>query len=378
MRIKAGYSFVNGDYVFSTVAKEVKNFKQEAPNVEVIDLGVGDVKLPPPESVCRAIIQSSEQFITPQGFCGYPPEEGIEDLRKAISEYYKKHGAEVFCDEIFITTGAKPALGELFEICNFRRASIIIPTYPIYEELCALHGVAVDFCLANEKNSYPLPQKKADVAFYCSPNNPMGYALSKKQLVKICADSLQNNYLAVIDGAYADFSEDYIPPYKFKNCANVIEVRSYSKNLCFTGLRLGYMVIKRDNPIYSAYKKYLSIRSNGVNVIMQRSAICAYSIECVKEQKKRVEYYRQNASILAKPFLDARLKVMGGKNAPYLIIEVKENGHDFFKKALYGCAVVVTPGEAFRANNCIRISCLCSEENATEGAKRLDEFLKNY
>ena len=86
MRIKAGYSFVNGDYVFSTVAKEVKNFKQEAPNVEVIDLGVGDVKLPPPESVCRAIIQSSEQFVTPQGFCGYPPEEGIEDLRKAISE----------------------------------------------------------------------------------------------------------------------------------------------------------------------------------------------------------------------------------------------------------------------------------------------------
>ena len=110
---------------------------------------------------------------------------------------------------------------------------------------------------------------------------------------------------------------------------------------------------------------------------MQRSAICAYSIECVKEQKKRVEYYRQNASILAKPFLDAKLKVMGGKNAPYLIIEVKENGHDFFKKALYGCAVVVTPGEAFRANNCIRISCLCSEEDAIEGAKRLDGFLKN-
>jgi aspartate/methionine/tyrosine aminotransferase len=69
--------------------------------------------------------------------------------------------------------------------------------------------------------------------------------------------------------------------------------------------------------------------------------------------------------------------VIGGKNVPYLIIEVNQCGYDFFKSALYGCGVVVTPGEAFRANNCIRISCLCLQEDAHKGAKRLAEFLKN-
>ena len=378
MRIKSGYNFVNGDYVFATVAKEVEIFKKQKPSVEVVDLGVGDVKLPPPKSVCNAIIESSKEFITPQGFCGYPPEVGIEKLRKTISEYYKKLGAEVFADEVFITTGAKPALGELFEVCDFKRASIIIPTYPLYEELCTLHGVSVDFCKSDWQNSHPLPQKGADVAFYCSPNNPTGHILGEKGMREICNDSLQNNYLAVIDGAYADFSEEYIPPYKFANCTNVIEVRSYSKNLCFTGLRLGYMVIKRDNPIHKAYKRYLSLRSNGVNVIMQRTAILSYSSECAFEQSKRVDYYRQNANLLAKPFIDNGYKVIGGKNVPYLIIEVNQCGYDFFKSALYGCGVVVTPGEAFRANNCIRISCLCLQEMAVKGAKRLFEFLKDF
>ena len=60
--------------------------------------------------------------------------------------------------------------------------------------------------------------------------------------------------------------------------------------------------------------------------------------------------------MIAKPFINNGYKVIGGKNVPYLIIEVNQCGYDFFKSALYRCGVVGTPGEAFRANNCIRIS----------------------
>lgn len=374
MKVRSGYNFAKGDYVFTRVSNAVKNFKSKNFNCEVVDLGVGDVKFPPPEIISEEIIKQSKFFIQPEGFCGYPLEEGILELRQEISEYYNRLGAEVFEDEIFITNGAKPAIGELFELCDFKRGAIITPTYPLYEELCSLHGVEIDFYKSDSKNSFPLPQKSVDVAFFCSPNNPMGHTLSVKQTQELCSHSAQNNYLAVIDGAYADFTSSYIPPYAFENSSNVIEVRSYSKNLCFTGLRLGYTVIKRSNPIYSAYKRYVSLRSNGVNVIMQRVALLAYSKECVTQQRRRVDYYRKNAQILKKPFEEKGLTVYGGINAPYLVVNVNKNGEEFFNELLHSAGVVVTPGEAFRAENCVRVSCLCTRENAINGAKQITRF----
>ena len=141
--IKVGYKLINGDYIFTQVAKKVKEYRENNPNEQVIDLGVGDVKFLPPSKICEQIILKSQNFVTQNGFCGYPSEEGLWELRVVISDNYKKSGVNVLPEEVFITTGAKPALGDLFEICNFKKCLIEIPTYPLYEELCALHGVEV-------------------------------------------------------------------------------------------------------------------------------------------------------------------------------------------------------------------------------------------
>ena len=100
MKVRSGYNFANGDYVFTRVSNAVKNFKSKNFNCEVVDLGVGDVKFPPPEIISEEIIKQSKFFIQPEGFCGYPLEEGILELRQEISEYYNRLGAEVFEDEI--------------------------------------------------------------------------------------------------------------------------------------------------------------------------------------------------------------------------------------------------------------------------------------
>lgn len=374
MNIKCGYKSINGDYIFSKVSKTVAQFKKENPKIKVVDLGVGDVKSPPPTKISSEIVKQSKNFSSIKGFCGYPDESGIKELKKAISNYYKQQGACVLEEEIFITTGAKPAIGELFEICNFSKAFILTPTYPLYEELCLLHGVDIQFEKTINKGKIGLPTNKADVIFICSPNNPTGEVISSKRLKKYATYAKNHNSLVVLDGAYADFSKHYVCPYLLKNSQNIIEVRSYSKNLCFTGLRLGYMVIKKDNPIYLPYKRYLSLRSNGVNVIMQRAAVKAYSAISKRQEQKKIEEYRQNAKVLKEVFNDAGFYCKGGVNAPYLLVNVKENGEQFFKNLLNYCAVVVTPGEAFRATNCVRVSCLANKEDIKEGAKRLAEF----
>lgn len=376
MDIKCGYKSINGDYIFQKVANEVAKYKKGGIKIPLLDLSVGDVKFPPPKKVGRAIVKQSIYFNKSAYFCGYPPECGIYELKKRISEYYASLGADVDSDEIFITTGAKPALGELFEICNFSRAQIIIPTYPLYEELCRLHGVKVEFVKSQPKNAFPLPKNGGDVLFACSPNNPTGEVLTEGQTKDLARYCNEKGMLLVIDGAYADFTDRYYCPYLVENCDNVVEVRSYSKNLSFTGIRCGYVVIKKQNPIHSAYKKYLSLRSNGVNVITQRAVISSYCKKSKMQERKRIEYYRTNAEILRSAFVNSSFSVIGGENAPYLLIgNLKQNGEDFFKKLLYSLGIAVTPGEAFFAPNSVRISCLCSSNTAKRASRRLKDFV---
>ncbi len=374
MQIKCGYKSINGDYIFAKVSEEVEKYKQSHPNEIVIDLGVGDVKLPPVNEISAKILAESAKFTTQSGFCGYPNERGILPLRQTIANYYKERGADISSEEIFITTGAKPAIGEIFELCDFKNAAIVTPTYPLYEELCSLFNVKMQFIEYGTGGKIELPKQRVDVVFLCSPNNPTGKNLSEEALEKYLNYAKKNDSLVILDGAYADFAKNYRCPYLLKGSENIVEVRSYSKNLCFTGLRLGYVVIKKENPLREAYERYLSLRSNGVNVIMQRAAMISYSKRAKEQVEQRIEYYRENARILKRVFYKFGLKCSGGTNAPYLLLSVNENGTQFFKRLLEKEGVAVTPGEAFRANNCVRVSCLAKRETVIEGAKRIFKF----
>ena len=279
-------------------------------------------------------------------------------------------------EEVFITEGAKPALGNLFEICNFKKVAILAPTYPLYQELCNLHGVQTQL-INGESGANILPKGNVDAVFLCSPNNPTGRVISLNGLKKYAMYAKKAGAVIVIDGAYADFSKKYPCPYVFGGGKQIIEIRSYSKNLSFTGLRLGYVVIKKENPIYGAYKRYLSLRSNGVNVIMQRSAIISYENKSKMQEAERIEYYRKNATILKNTFKKCGLKCVGGVNAPYILVSVNQSGEEFFKNMLWNYGLVVTPGEAFGAKNSVRVSCLNTREITQKGAKIFKSALQN-
>ena len=112
MVIKSGYNAVNGDYVFAKIASDVKEYEIKN-NKKVTDLGVGDVKLPPPKTVCDAMLMATQEYYC-ENFKGYPPDFGYPFLKNAISNYYKRLDVEVLPDEIFITEGAKNAIGNIF------------------------------------------------------------------------------------------------------------------------------------------------------------------------------------------------------------------------------------------------------------------------
>lgn len=52
---------------------------------------------------------------------------------------------------------------------------------------------------------------RTDVIFFCSPNNPTGYATSREQLKQLVDFAKQNGSIIVYDSAYATYISDDSP-----------------------------------------------------------------------------------------------------------------------------------------------------------------------
>lgn len=380
MIVKSGYRSIIGDYIFAKTEERVREFKKNNPKIKVIDLGVGDVKMPVPKSVARKMRKAAFDLSRRETFSGYPPDRGFLPLRKAICEYYKNMGCEVDPDEVFITGGAKPALADLVSLAEFDCAFLPLPTYPLYAELCAAHKIktAVFFGGENEYVS-TVNKNDCDLCFICSPCNPTGEKLRYKSIIDLCEQESARGGVVVLDAAYAFFDDEYRPFFTSDEAKKtLIEVRTFSKSLSFTGVRCGFTVIKKQNPLYEPFAKLLSLKYNGVNVTAQRAALSAFSFNMSGEFYARREYYRKNAEVLAAPFVRRGFKFSGGIYAPYLYVNVGVSGECFALELLQKSAVCVTPGEGFGGKNAVRLSCLCTAEDADEGALRIGDFLDRY
>lgn len=376
MRIKKGYIGGFGDYIFSEVSKRVEEVRRENPRRKIIDIGVGDVKIPLSSSCSKSMSRAARDLANEATFSGYPPDYGYEPLRKAICARYAELGCEISADEVFITCGAKTALADLASLIE-GKAFVHLPNYPLYEELCSAFGiecigekVAPDGCRAE------VIENDCDVCFICSPCNPTGEKISKTEIKELARVISSKQGAIIIDAAYAFMDDGYEPPFFDADTdKTVVEVNTFSKSASFTGVRCGYIIMKKENPLYSAYVKALSLRYNGVNITAQKAALSVFGAEGKREIARRRAIYRANAEIMAAPFVARGFNFSGGVLAPYLFVDVREDGRAFFEKLLKEKLVCVTPGEGFGEKGSIRLSCLCTLAAASEGAKRIAEFL---
>lgn len=97
-------------YLFRAVADRVAAYRNEHPDVELLQMGVGDVKMPIAPFVARAIMQAAGDMSTSDGFRGYPPTEGYDFARRAIYDSYREMGIDVGLFDCFVGSGAKDEL----------------------------------------------------------------------------------------------------------------------------------------------------------------------------------------------------------------------------------------------------------------------------
>ena len=109
--VNHNYLKLPGSYLFSTIGKKVRAYKEENPDKEVISLGIGDVTQPLVPAIIDALHGAVEEMAHAETFHGYAPDLGYEFLRRAIAKNdYQDRGCNIAADEIFVSDGAKVIL----------------------------------------------------------------------------------------------------------------------------------------------------------------------------------------------------------------------------------------------------------------------------
>src|SRR5699024_1098915 len=118
---------------------------------------------------------------------------------------------------------------------------------------------------------------------------------------------------------------------------------------------------------------------NGVPYIVQRGAEAVFAEEGQAQTRANIDYYRQNAKVLADTLDSLGVRYTGGKNSPYIWMECPcgMKSWDFFDLLLEKAGVVGTPGAGFGKNGegFFRLTAFNDHENTAEAAERLKKLL---
>jgi len=389
-----------GSYLLPTIGKKVSAFTQANPDKRIIRLGIGDVTQPLAPAIIDAFHKAVDEMAFADTFHGYAPDLGYEFLRSAIAQNdYKARGCQIDADEIFVSDGAKCDSGNIQEIFSQdNKIAVCDPVYPVYVDTNVMAGRTGTYdsvketwsdviympCTADNNFAPELPKEVPDIIYLCFPNNPTGSTITKDQLQEWVDYANKVGAVIIYDAAYeAYISEDNVPHTIFecegaRTCA--IELRSFSKNAGFTGVRLGFTVIPKELKagevsLHSLWARRHGTKYNGAPYVVQRAGEAVYS-EAGKEQlKKQVAYYMNNAKYIYDGLKNAGYEVSGGVNAPYIWLKAPNQmtSWEFFDHLLEKANVVGTPGSGFgpSGETYFRLTAFGSYENTVEAIERI-------
>ncbi|XP_028550745.1 probable LL-diaminopimelate aminotransferase, chloroplastic [Dendrobium catenatum] len=213
-------------YLFPEIARRRAAHISKYPDAQVITLGIGDTTEPIPEVITSPMAMRAHALSTVEGYSGYGAEQGDKELRAAIaSTYYGPLGIDEA--DIFVSDGAKCDISRLLLLFGASvKIAVQDPSYPAYVDSSVIMGQTglfqmdiekygnIEYMRCSPENGF-FPNlstvSRADIIFFCSPNNPTGSAASRDQLTKLVQFARDNGSIIIYDSAYAMYISDDSP-----------------------------------------------------------------------------------------------------------------------------------------------------------------------
>ncbi|MGL4540416.1 MAG: LL-diaminopimelate aminotransferase [Candidatus Rhabdochlamydia sp.] len=381
-------------YIFSLIEEKIAMLHTKTTSDQLINLSIGDVALPLIPTAAEAMSQAILEMGTPLGLKGYGPSNGYLFLREAIKNAHFAH-LPITPDEIFISDGINTDITNILDLFSLScSVGIPDPTYPAYLDATILSGrtkITILPCLETNQFHPQLPFEPCDLIYLCSPNNPTGVAMNRKQLTTWVDYALKHKAILFFDHAYEAFISSVDVPHSIfeipgaKECA--IEFRSFSKSAGFTGLRCSYTILPKtlkaryedqEMCLHTLWDRRQAAKSNGVAYPIQKGALATLHPEGQREVQAQVNSYLVQAKSLKQGLMQLGLACFGGIDSPYIWVKTPQGktSWEFFDELLIKCHLICIPGVGFGkyGEGFVRFSAFTTPDKIDLALKRINQL----
>lgn len=363
--------------------------------VDVINLSLGE-----PDFVTPSHIREAAKKAIDDGFTFYPPIAGYAELRKAISEKFRRENQlDYQPDQVVVSTGAKQAIANVV-LCMVNPGDEVIiplPYWVSYIEIVKLAEgktvpvnttVEADFKMTAEQLEAAItPRTK--LLIFSSPCNPTGSVYTRDELEALARVLERHPQVYILSDEiyeHINFLDAHQSIAQFASVrGRVIIVNGVSKGYAMTGWRIGY--IGAPKFIADACDKMQGQFTSAASSIAQKAAEAALSLDNRPTLEMRDAFLRRRDLVIEGLKKIPGLRLNQPKGAFYVFPDIssyfgKSHGTTTIRNATDLCMyllntahVSVVTGDAFGAPNCFRLSYAASDDKLREAVRRIADAL---
>lgn len=286
----------------------------------------------------------------------YPNFLGILELREALAKKLK-----VSKEQILITVGAMEAFASsMLSLLDYNNlVGVLSPDYCNHYPAIRLAKAKLLEIPLLEKKDWEIDFAKVEeaakkgmrVLVLTNPNNPTGSVFEKKEIEKLVKLSNKYGFYFLCDETYSflSYEKKFCSLLEFfKENDRLIVVRTFSKEYCLTGWRVGYVITSE--PLIKIIAKTHDALVGCASKISQKAALVALTGPQDSVLKMKEELRRR------RDFICEELTKMGDKvsfskpqGTYYLFLKYKREENSLFlaRKILEEDRLAVVPGIVF-------------------------------
>ncbi|CAM3081854.1 LL-diaminopimelate aminotransferase [Sphingomonas antarctica] len=377
------------------VIAEVNAMRAEARarGEDIIDLGMGNPDLPPPQHVIDKLCEVASK---PDAH-GYSASKGIPGLRKAQANYYaRRFGVEVDADsEVVVTMGSKEGLASLATAITAPGDVVLAPnpSYPIHTFGFIIAGATIRsvpttpderyFESLDRAMKFTVPRPSVLVVNY--PSNPTSETVDIAFYERLVAWARENKVWVISDLAYSELYYDGKPTVSIlqvKGAKDVaIEFTSLSKTYSMAGWRIGFAVGNKQ--LIAAMTRVKSYLDYGAFTPIQAAACAALNgPQDIVEKNRQLYHHRRD--VLVESFGRAGWDIPAPPAsmfawAPLPPAVAHLGSLEFSKQLLTHAGVAVAPGVGYGEDGegFVRIAMVENEQRIRQAARNVKKYLQS-
>ncbi|WP_126175501.1 LL-diaminopimelate aminotransferase [Tsuneonella rigui] len=363
-----------------------------ASGLDIIDLGMGNPDLPPPQHV---IDKLCEVAMKPDAH-GYSQSKGIPGLRRAQANYYgRRFGVDLDPEsEVVVTMGSKEGLASLATAITAPGDVVLAPnpSYPIHTFGFIIAGATIRsvpttpdenyFRSLERAMAFTVPRPSILVVNY--PSNPTAETVDLAFYERLVAWAKDNKVWIISDLAYSELYYDGNPTVSILQVPGAkdvaIEFTSLSKTFSMAGWRMGFAVGNKQ--LIAAMTRVKSYLDYGAFTPIQAAACAALNGPQDIVEKNRQLYHKRR---------DVLVEVMGRAGwdipppaasmfawAPLPPALAHMGSLEFSKQMLTHAHVAVAPGVGYGEDGegFVRIALVENEQRLRQAARNVRRWFQ--